>query len=356
MCCEEIFPWHWAGGQTDHEKSREQRTGHRNWSRISAAASEFIDHDYWRRTSRGGQKMKMPPSIGKCRQWVSAGHWFPSHRRLLPVTETSSSRSPPQLQLRNVPREWANRSTMQWFLDSRARVREGRGLLWRMLLFASCRSNSYNLSRMGGAVLLECLCASVHLSGLPLPGPLNWNRKFINKLCLLLINQSEVQHCRAAAGSCWILHLGLPSAAGSPNSLCSPRQSWRVAHVGWQGISAVRTLWSTLVVNLHCKYYGIPKRAPSPVSLRQNYCHLMRSKLKSLRKYWMTQWVDANHKTAIITTWKELHFTTFPLKCRNDKNATSKYLHSSTKARSTRASLYGLLDATSRQIEQKPLL
>lgn len=37
----------------------------------------------------------------------------------------------------------------------------GRAAVAYVASFVSCRSNSYNLSRMGGAVLLVCICASV---------------------------------------------------------------------------------------------------------------------------------------------------------------------------------------------------
>lgn len=103
--------------------------------------------------------------------------------------------------------------------------------------------------------------SSVSVSLWPPSGPLNWNRKFINKLCLLLINQSEVLHCTAAAGGLawiWVCSWGFRSLFSSPAlgcfwmcpaTWCNRRQSWHVAHVGWQGhlYSYIRVLFPHLV-------------------------------------------------------------------------------------------------------------
>jgi len=82
------------------------------------------------------------PTIGKCRpwnigrlEWVATGQWYT---------------------------EWSNHCTT-CYRYSAAEESVGKPVV-PLIGLVSCRSNSYNLSRMGGEILLKCICICVFVA------------------------------------------------------------------------------------------------------------------------------------------------------------------------------------------------
>lgn len=199
----------------------------------------------------------MPPTIGKCRPW--SGHAtsifrvkLPMHYLLqipflllllllllLAIAQCVRKETRPSCT------QWGNNSVEErCSLPSTSRdffhcsFPAGLPGLPSLLCFVSCRSNSYNLSRMGGGGYSSARCICIFVASLAVP--LNWNRKFINKLCLLLINQSEVQHSTqqqavqiAVSVAVVVVVVVHVVAAVSVEHLCGAH--WHVAHVRWAG-------------------------------------------------------------------------------------------------------------------------
>lgn len=131
---------------------------------------DFIDHDYWRRTSRGKEKKKNEDAPDDWQVQAMAVEWAASRGALV-----SRVKLPWYYLLQRYIRPWQLSPLFVWLQlrnghsvgkpehnavvprCQRARnpIREAGCCL------VSCRSNSYNLSRMGGGVLLKCICIFV---------------------------------------------------------------------------------------------------------------------------------------------------------------------------------------------------